>query len=342
MLSGVNPTFADPGATPAERAARANLERNVQRPNPGPAFQQLDANSDGQLVPEELTEQAWNRLAGSDANDDCAITLDELQGRRQRDEERVQKPSPEQVFQQLDQNGDNSLTQDEVSPPIWMRISTSDGNQDGRVTLPELLSTRAEREDDVRRPGGSDAFAKLDANEDGQLTEDEVTEQAWAKISSADANGDGAVTVAELDAQRADREQDVRRPTPNAVFAYLDVNGDGALTADEVSPNAWQKLSRTDANNDNNVTLQELTAARTADENNTQRPSPGEAFARLDVNEDGQLTADEVNAHAWTRISQADSNGDNAVTLQELRAAETNTNATPNAQIRLMHSQDWT
>ena len=61
LLSGVNPTFADPGATPAERAARANLERNVQRPNPGPAFQQLDANSDGQLVPGHLDAAAYVR-----------------------------------------------------------------------------------------------------------------------------------------------------------------------------------------------------------------------------------------------------------------------------------------
>ncbi len=41
-------------------------------------------------------------------------------------------------------------------------------------------------------------FAKFDANKDGSLTADEVPEKAWARLSKADADGNGAVTRAEI------------------------------------------------------------------------------------------------------------------------------------------------
>ena len=40
-------------------------------------------------------------------------------------------------------------------------------------------------------------FAKLDANKDGKITEQEAG-KAWARLERADANNDGAVTKEEL------------------------------------------------------------------------------------------------------------------------------------------------
>ena len=54
--------------------------------------------------------------------------------------------------------------------------------------------------------GSSPSFDKLldafDANDDGALEEDEVPARVWARLSQADANGDGVVTRAEFDAYR--------------------------------------------------------------------------------------------------------------------------------------------
>ena len=69
------------------------------------------------------------------------------------------------------------------------------------------------------------------------------------------------------------------------------------------------------------MTLEELAAAREAREDGVQRPDPSERFATLDVNEDGQLTADEVSDRLWGKLGLADANEDGGVTLEELLAA---------------------
>lgn len=44
------------------------------------------------------------------------------------------------------------------------------------------------------------------------------------------------------------------------------------------------------------------------------------AFVRLDKNGDGKLTAAEVPARLWTRVSKCDGDGDGAVTREELKS----------------------
>ena len=54
--------------------------------------------------------------------------------------------------------------------------------------------------------GGPPSFDKLleafDANDDGELDENEVPPPVWRRLSQADANGDGVVTRAEFEAYR--------------------------------------------------------------------------------------------------------------------------------------------
>lgn len=54
--------------------------------------------------------------------------------------------------------------------------------------------------------GGRPSFDRLldafDANADKALTEDEVPGRVWARLSQADADGDGAVTREEFDSYR--------------------------------------------------------------------------------------------------------------------------------------------
>ena len=47
-------------------------------------------------------------------------------------------------------------------------------------------------------------FQKADKNKDGFLTHDEVGTKRWEKIKAADTNGDGKVSLAELEQARKD------------------------------------------------------------------------------------------------------------------------------------------
>jgi len=111
-----------------------------------------------------------------------------------------------------------------------------------------------------KRPHAGKLFEKFDKNKDGSLTSDEVPEKAWARISKADADGDGAVTKAELrEAFKKHRGKKGKRG--GKLFEKFDKNGDGALTSDEVPEKAWTKISKADADGDGAVTKAELREA---------------------------------------------------------------------------------
>lgn len=90
-------------------------------------------------------------------------------------------------------------------------------------------------------------FERLDANNDGELTLEEMTAKQAAMIEEADADGNGAVSKAEMrafrEAKRAERNPDRnddgvidRTEFLNAAqdrFDRLDADGDGLLSEDE-------------------------------------------------------------------------------------------------------------
>ena len=66
------------------------------------------------------------------------------------------------------------------------RFDRSDKNEDGRITLAELVEPRRK------------AFAKLDANSDGQLSFEEWAAKSIDKFEEADADGNKALTRTEF------------------------------------------------------------------------------------------------------------------------------------------------
>lgn len=107
---------------------------------------------------------------------------------------RRDRPSPQEVWQQYDLNGD------------------------GRITRGEFMAVRAT------------CFARYDANGDGLLTRAEVkrrlparlAERIDAEFSRLDLDGDGQISREEFD-----REND-------HLFQQLDTNGDGVLAGTEL------------------------------------------------------------------------------------------------------------
>ena len=120
-------------------------------------------------------------------------------------------------------------------------------------------------------------------------------------FETLDLDGDGSVTLEELQGQGAAR------------FAEADTDGDGALSADELAARAenarterlTRMIERLDTNEDGLIQLEELEAAR----EDRRGPGAEDLFARMDTNEDGVISAEEFEA-ARERMAERRGFGD--------------------------------
>lgn len=105
-------------------------------------------------------------------------------------------------------------------------------------------------------------------------------------------------------------------------FATLDANGDGQLTVEELQGAAQTQFEATDTDGDGALSLAELTA-RSA-ENAASRAE--KMLSRLDANEDGSLTPDEMRAprpeRAARMFERADADGDGVLSEEEFEAVK--------------------
>lgn len=116
----------------------------------------------------------------------------------------------------------------------------------------------------------------------------------------------------------------MRGEGPRMDFATLDANGDGSITADDIEALREQRFADIDANGDGQVSRQEFMdhAAAQAGER------AGTMFDRMDVDGDGSLSRDAVEARrgpgldAERLISRFDSDGDGAVSEEEFGTAQ--------------------
>jgi Ca2+-binding EF-hand superfamily protein len=128
---------------------------------------------------------------------------------------------PDALFARWDKDGDGKVALADLPEKMKTHLAQADANQDGVLTRDELAQAhqtmRAEREKQLDGDGTvseeeraqargrhhAERFARADQNHDGSLSADEVPAPRWEHIQVADANGDGKVTAAELDAAMA-------------------------------------------------------------------------------------------------------------------------------------------
>ncbi len=107
---------------------------------------------------------------------------------------------PERLISRFDANDDASLSEDEVPGRLWEWLTehSIDTDSDGLVALSELdaavLALQVEK------------FSNLDSDSDGLLTADEVNAREWSKLSDADIDSDGGVSLTELQDWLADND----------------------------------------------------------------------------------------------------------------------------------------
>jgi Ca2+-binding EF-hand superfamily protein len=177
---------------------------------------------------------------------------------------------------------------------------------------------------------------KLDSNEDGSLSTDEISKAGdlAKKILGADSNGDKSVSLEELIADIT--KQDDRPPMmgdpkemASKIMSELDTNKDGVLSSDEIS-NGGEKASRisgADKDGDGQVTLDELTEDISTNESKRMKGQGAEMAAKavmkaFDSNKDGSLSSSEIDdsGESSSYIQAADANNDGKVTTEELMA----------------------
>lgn len=121
-----------------------------------------------------------------------------------------------------------------------------------------LAAGAAQAEDHRERPD----FATLDLNGDGSLSLEELQAQGEARFADVDTNSDGGLSADELIAAAGDRASE----RAARMIERHDDNGDGVLQIDEMprrgGDRAEQMFDRVDADGDGVISLEEFETAK--------------------------------------------------------------------------------
>lgn len=121
-----------------------------------------------------------------------------------------------------------------------------------------LSAGAAQAEDQRERPD----FATLDLNGDGALSLEELQAQGQARFDAADTDGDGALSADELSAAASARAAE----RTAKMIERLDENGDGVLQLEEMptrgEDRAERMFDRVDADEDGVISEEEFDTAK--------------------------------------------------------------------------------
>ena len=114
---------------------------------------------------------------------------------------------------------------------------------------------------------GAMLIERFDADGDGAVTQAEIDAYRGARFAEADTDGDGFLTAAEMtafaQAQREVRQQERRTAMATALVDRLDTDDDGRLSAEEAAQGTRMlPFDRIDADSDGAITADELRQAR--------------------------------------------------------------------------------
>ncbi len=156
-------------------------------------------------------------------------------------------------------------------------------------------------------------FQRLDANGDGVITLADLEIVAEKRVARIDLDGDGRITRMEM--RTFEKRWSEMRTT--AIIAQLDKNGDGVIVLAETTPGAGFVFAIADTNNDGKVTRVELSVyfGKMAERRSVQ------IFTRFDRDKDGVISRAERSAVNRARFRQLDANGDSKITKAEIAEA---------------------
>ncbi|MEM6649782.1 MAG: hypothetical protein AAF603_05985 [Pseudomonadota bacterium] len=110
-----------------------------------------------------------------------------------------------------DLNGDGKVSRDEMLTSANARFTDTDINQDGYLTKEEIKAAGEEnRKKRIGRRGDrqENRFAEADMNDDGQLSLQETTDQAIKRFEKLDSDNNGQLTEEEMRSARKQYRSD--------------------------------------------------------------------------------------------------------------------------------------
>ena len=203
-----------------------------------------------------------------------------------------------ELLAKLDTNTDGSVGQDELKSAL------SQKSDDG--LLVSLSKNFSNLDSDNSGSLSSEEMAAMAPPPPPDKSTDQAqnTELADAVISALDANGDGAISSDELSngltsaGSSADSSQ---------MFSALDKNQDGTVSKDELAaslttqppqppqqPSSDELFSSLDADSDGNVSASELTSALQAGNSSTSSDTSATLLKALDSDSSGGVSSDEL------------------------------------------------
>lgn len=104
-------------------------------------------------------------------------------------------------------------------------------------------------------------FAELDANEDGQVTIEELQAHRDARFAEADTDSDGAISLEELTAWTEAQQAERMQARTERMLSRLDTDDDGLLSVEELTArmgDGSRMIDRLDRDDDGAVSEEEF------------------------------------------------------------------------------------
>jgi Ca2+-binding EF-hand superfamily protein len=159
------------------------------------------------------------------------------------------------------------------------------------VTLSSAIALALTVSTTVAAPNmGNKQVEKFDVNKDGEITKAEVLQVHGESFTTADADGDGFLTLDEM----TTAPERLRQEQKEAHFAKLDTNGDGSLS------------------------LEEFAGSPPAQHPGKQGGDPEKKLSKLDQDGDGQLSDAETSAPLLKVFKCLDTDGNDVVSKDEM------------------------
>lgn len=278
-------------------------------------------------------------------------------------------PKPAALFQSLDKNKDGKIVADEIGDErakFFKRlIRVGDSDKDGSLSKDEFLAATKQEPKPKAAPGGKKGkggkgrpnpkkmFKRLDKNEDGKVTKDEIPEpmqkrfnRIFEKLGKEELTQEDFVKFAKTGPKGKGKGPSGKRgpghhPKPEELFKKHDANKDGKLSLAEVpekfKPRFERLLERAGKDSDGSVNLKEFkrVAHRPSDKGDRPRRGSREGggpregregrgphrppafFTKLDTNKDHKLSKEELSKAADV-LMELDKNKDGQLDPPEL------------------------